>query len=56
VDRGVSTVIPDDACVSRNSSDYLCRRDAYGFFLEPVDLTIVTDYTSIIKEPMDLGN
>ncbi|CAG8450689.1 1500_t:CDS:10 [Scutellospora calospora] len=28
---------------------------AYGFFLEPVDTTIVTDYLTIIQKPMDFG-
>jgi hypothetical protein len=31
------------------------RKDAYGFFLEPVDTSIVTDYLTIITNPMDLG-
>ncbi len=34
---------------------YLNRKDAYGFFLEPVDTSIVTDYLTIITNPMDLG-
>jgi len=32
------------------------RRDAYGFFLQPVDVSLVPDYTTVIKEPMDFGN
>jgi hypothetical protein len=31
------------------------RKDAYAFFLEPVDTNIVTDYLSVIKKPMDFG-
>ncbi|CAB4384525.1 unnamed protein product [Rhizophagus irregularis] len=31
------------------------KKDAYGFFLEPVDTSIVTDYSTIISNPMDLG-
>ncbi|CAI2179828.1 546_t:CDS:10 [Funneliformis geosporum] len=31
------------------------KKDAYGFFLEPVDTSIVTDYSTIITNPMDLG-
>ena len=34
---------------------FLNRKDAYGFFLEPVDTNIVTDYLTIITNPMDLG-
>jgi len=30
-------------------------KDVYGIFLLPVDTTIVTDYASIIKNPMDFG-
>ncbi|KAI8144345.1 hypothetical protein BJV82DRAFT_607074 [Fennellomyces sp. T-0311] len=29
------------------------KRDAYGFFLQPVDPSIVTDYLTVIKHPMD---
>lgn len=32
------------------------RRDVYGFFLEPVETSIITDYLSVIKTPMDLGS
>ncbi|KAJ2803330.1 hypothetical protein H4R20_002940 [Coemansia guatemalensis] len=31
------------------------KRDSYGFFLEPVDTNVITDYLNVIKEPMDLG-
>ena len=31
------------------------RRDTYGFFLEPVDQTVIKDYSAIVKNPMDLG-
>lgn len=31
------------------------RRDAYGFFLEPVDPKLVPDYLKIIKVPMDFS-
>ncbi|KAI8917642.1 hypothetical protein DFJ77DRAFT_313250 [Powellomyces hirtus] len=31
------------------------QKDHYGFFLEPVDTSIVTDYMTVITEPMDLG-
>ncbi|KAJ1954293.1 hypothetical protein EC988_002513 [Linderina pennispora] len=31
------------------------KRDSYGFFLDPVDTTVITDYLSVIDEPMDLG-
>ncbi|CAG8525048.1 2484_t:CDS:10 [Diversispora eburnea] len=35
--------------------DSFDKKDAYGFFLEPVDTSIVTDYLSVIKNPMDFG-
>ncbi|KAH6585269.1 hypothetical protein BASA60_000633 [Batrachochytrium salamandrivorans] len=35
--------------------DLLRQKDSYGFFLEPVDLSIVTDYLTVIREPMDLA-
>ncbi|CAG8718656.1 2265_t:CDS:10 [Gigaspora margarita] len=35
--------------------DSFTKKDAYGFFLEPVDTTIVTDYLTIIQKPMDFG-
>ncbi|KAJ1936533.1 hypothetical protein GGF37_005571, partial [Kickxella alabastrina] len=31
------------------------KRDSYGFFLEPVDTSVITDYRNVIKHPMDLG-
>lgn len=31
------------------------RRDAYGFFLEPVDPKLVPDYLKVIKVPMDFS-
>ncbi|KAG5459147.1 MAG: hypothetical protein BJ554DRAFT_488 [Olpidium bornovanus] len=31
------------------------RKDDYGFFLQPVDTSVVTDYLSVVKEPMDFG-
>ncbi|KAJ2854000.1 hypothetical protein J3B02_002886 [Coemansia erecta] len=31
------------------------KRDSYGFFLEPVDTKVITDYLTVIKNPMDLG-
>ncbi|KAJ2079968.1 hypothetical protein H4R24_003403 [Coemansia sp. RSA 988] len=31
------------------------KRDSYGFFLEPVDTNVITDYLNVIKQPMDLG-
>ncbi|KAJ3006876.1 hypothetical protein HKX48_009422 [Thoreauomyces humboldtii] len=31
------------------------NKDHYGFFLDPVDLSVVTDYMKVISEPMDLG-
>jgi hypothetical protein len=31
------------------------RRDAYGFFLEPVNPKLVPDYLKIIKSPMDFS-
>lgn len=31
------------------------NKDTYGFFLVPVDTSIVTDYLDVIKTPMDLG-
>ncbi|KAI9106240.1 hypothetical protein DFS34DRAFT_602761 [Phlyctochytrium arcticum] len=33
----------------------LKQKDPYGFFLDPVDLSYVTDYMNVITEPMDLG-
>ncbi|KAJ3254242.1 Bromodomain containing protein 7 [Boothiomyces macroporosus] len=33
----------------------ITQRDTYGFFLYPVDTTLVPDYANIIKNPMDLG-
>ncbi|CAO1622100.1 unnamed protein product [Parajaminaea phylloscopi] len=33
----------------------LIRRDAYGFFLAPVDEREVPGYRTVIREPMDLG-
>ncbi|KAI9255165.1 hypothetical protein BDA99DRAFT_518055 [Phascolomyces articulosus] len=33
--------------------DTLERRDSYGLFLQPVDTSIVTDYLTVIKHPMD---
>ncbi|KAI9204153.1 uncharacterized protein BJ171DRAFT_119421 [Polychytrium aggregatum] len=33
----------------------LRSRDQYGFFLEPVDTTIVEDYLTVVDTPMDLG-
>jgi hypothetical protein len=38
-------------CVDR----FRYRKDAYGFFLKPVDTTLVPDYLSVIKNPMDFG-
>ncbi|KAI8374745.1 uncharacterized protein BYT42DRAFT_547734 [Radiomyces spectabilis] len=35
--------------------DTLIRKDQYGFFLEPVDTRIVTDYLDVIKHPMDFS-
>ena len=35
--------------------DTLTKRDSYGFFLRPVDITLVTDYLAVIKEPMDFS-
>ncbi|CAG8563144.1 6500_t:CDS:2, partial [Ambispora leptoticha] len=35
--------------------DSFNKKDAYGFFLEPVDTAIVTDYLTIIQRPMDFG-
>ncbi|KAJ2433218.1 hypothetical protein IWW46_006434, partial [Coemansia sp. RSA 2440] len=31
------------------------KRDSYGFFLEPVDTAVVSDYLGVIDNPMDLG-
>jgi bromodomain-containing protein 7 len=31
------------------------QKDIYGFFSEPVDVTLVPDYPNVIKRPMDLG-
>ncbi|KAI9023607.1 hypothetical protein CLU79DRAFT_749291 [Phycomyces nitens] len=31
------------------------KRDAYGFFLEPVDTRLITDYLTVIKRPMDFS-
>eukprot|EP00871_Galdieria_phlegrea_P004984 jgi/Galph1/5487/GphlegSOOS_G4166.1 len=35
--------------------DKLSRRDTQGIFAEPVDTSVVTDYLSVVKHPMDLG-
>ncbi|CAG8501961.1 14006_t:CDS:10 [Acaulospora colombiana] len=35
--------------------DSFNKKDAYGFFAEPVDTTVVTDYLTIIQNPMDFG-
>ncbi|KAI9499079.1 hypothetical protein BDB00DRAFT_783668 [Zychaea mexicana] len=35
--------------------DTLEKRDSYGFFLKPVDTSIVTDYLTVIKHPMDFS-
>ncbi|KAI7861154.1 hypothetical protein BDC45DRAFT_493674 [Circinella umbellata] len=35
--------------------DTLERRDSYGLFLQPVDTTIITDYLTVIKHPMDFA-
>ena len=32
-----------------------CRKDDYAFFLQPVDLAAVPNYTDVIARPMDLG-
>ena len=31
------------------------RKDDYAFFLQPVDLTAVPNYTDVIPRPMDFG-
>jgi hypothetical protein len=31
------------------------QKDMYGFFSEPVDTKLVADYSTVIKNPMDLG-
>ncbi|CAJ0649779.1 3364_t:CDS:10 [Entrophospora sp. SA101] len=31
------------------------KKDTYGFFLEPVDTSVVTDYLDVIEKPMDFG-
>ncbi|SJK98333.1 uncharacterized protein ARMOST_01598 [Armillaria ostoyae] len=31
------------------------RKDAYAFFLSPVDVSLVPGYTNVVKHPMDLG-
>jgi bromodomain-containing protein 7/9 len=31
------------------------RKDAYGFFLQPVDLAAVPGYTDVVRRPMDFG-
>ncbi|KAI8822522.1 uncharacterized protein EV422DRAFT_402134 [Fimicolochytrium jonesii] len=33
----------------------LKRKDQYGFFLDPVDTSVITDYLTVVKEPMDFG-
>ncbi|CAG8576499.1 16171_t:CDS:10, partial [Acaulospora morrowiae] len=35
--------------------DSFNKKDAYGFFSEPVDTSVVTDYLTIIQNPMDFG-
>ncbi|KAG0185441.1 hypothetical protein DFQ28_009311 [Apophysomyces sp. BC1034] len=43
----------DMLVVCQKLLETLERRDAYGFFLEPVDTNIVRDYLTVIKRPMD---
>ncbi|KAF7728821.1 hypothetical protein EC973_005447 [Apophysomyces ossiformis] len=45
----------DMQSVGRKLLDTLIKKDAYGFFLEPVDTQLVTDYLSVIRQPMDLS-
>ncbi|TFK72282.1 hypothetical protein BDN72DRAFT_816254 [Pluteus cervinus] len=33
----------------------LKKKDAYGFFLQPVDLSLVPTYMDVVKRPMDFG-
>eukprot|EP00158_Paraphelidium_tribonemae_P004022 Partr_v1_DN26526_c1_g1_i5_m3992 putative Bromodomain-containing protein len=33
----------------------IAKKDAYGFFLEPVDTKLVPDYLQVIKQPMDFS-
>ncbi|ORX53201.1 Bromodomain-containing protein [Hesseltinella vesiculosa] len=35
--------------------DALIKKDAYGFFIEPVNTAIVKDYLTVVKRPMDFS-
>ncbi|KAJ1651129.1 hypothetical protein IWQ61_008235 [Dispira simplex] len=35
--------------------DKIVKRDAYAFFLKPVDTKAIPDYLTVIKQPMDFG-
>ncbi|KAJ1980948.1 hypothetical protein H4R33_005352 [Dimargaris cristalligena] len=35
--------------------DKIVKRDAYAFFIKPVDTTAIPDYLTVIKRPMDFG-
>ena len=44
-----------DRAAMHEALEALCKDARCGPFLEPVDETIFTDYTSVIRTPMDLG-
>ncbi|KAJ1803202.1 hypothetical protein LPJ75_005946, partial [Coemansia sp. RSA 2598] len=52
--QGVSTTVSLKSSLARLIKR-IRKRDSYGFFLEPVDTKVITDYLTIIKHPMDLG-
>ncbi|KAJ2706917.1 hypothetical protein FB645_001212 [Coemansia sp. IMI 203386] len=52
--QGINTTVSLKSSLSRLIKR-IRKRDSYGFFLEPVDTKVITDYLTVIKQPMDLG-